>query len=105
MNLSIAGAMSEFISNNTDMCVFVTAFLREDYEIISSGILSKIIENDKEPLHQLCGNERIHPADSVVVAAMCSDLLDKNSARLPDERFSVDFRADVSENAGEPDYR
>lgn len=105
MSISIAGAMSEFISGNESMCVFATAFLREDYEIISSGITESIIKKDKEPLKQLCGNERIHPADSVVVTAMCSDLLDPKSERLPDERFTVDFRADISENTEQPNYK
>lgn len=105
MDKLIANAMSEFISGSNDMCVFCTSLSGKDYEITPAGLLSCILKPDSEPLSQLCGNANIHPADRVIISALCADLRNFGNTPFPDSRFSVDFRGNFSPDADEPDYR
>lgn len=105
MSVSIAKAMSDFICSNENMCVFITDPSDGSYEITKAGLLANIINDNSEPLAQLCESEYIHPADRVVVSALCSDILRCGNGSLPDERFSVDFRGNVSGGKDDPEYK
>lgn len=103
MGKSIAQAMSDFISTNDDMCVFVCDYKDDTFEISPIGKIGVLFSNASSPLVQLCENEKIHPADRLMVTAFCRDLISLKDGKAPDDRFSVNFRIDLSET-DEPLY-
>ena len=105
MSVNIAKAMSDFICGSDNMCVFITDPSDGSYEITKAGLLSNIMSDSSEPLRQLCDSEYIHPADKVVVSAVCTDILQCVNGSLPDERFTVDFRVNISEDKENPEYK
>lgn len=105
MSISIAQAMSEFICGNESMCTFITDFSDGSFEITNTGILSNIIKDGSEPIAQLAESPNIHPGDAAVLSALCGDIIKSSRTGLPDERFSVDFRANVSGNTENPEYK
>ena len=104
MGKSIGQAMNDFISTNDDMCVFVYDYKDDTFEISPIGKIGVLFSNASNPLVQLCENEKIHPADRLMVTAFCRDLIDLKENAVPDDRFSVNFRIDLSENE-EPLYK
>ena len=104
MGKSIGQAMNDFISTNDDMCVFVCDYKDDTFEISPIGKIGVLFSNASNPLVQLCENEKIHPADRLMVTAFCRDLIDLKENAVPDDRFSVNFRIDLSETA-EPLYK
>ncbi|MCM1328510.1 MAG: GGDEF domain-containing phosphodiesterase [Ruminococcus sp.] len=103
MGKSIGGAMKDFIGTNDDMCVFVYDYTDGSFEISPIGKIGILFESADNPLVQLCNNKNIHPADSRVVTAFCRDLLELRGNKVPDDRFTVNFRINFSD--GEPDYK
>lgn len=104
MGKSIGKAMNDFIGTNDDMCVFVCDYTDDTFEISPIGKIGVLFGSASNPLVQLCDNEKIHPADRLVVTAFCRDLIDLKNSKAPDDRFSVNFRIDLSDN-GEPIYK
>ena len=104
MGKSIGQAMNDFISTNDDMCVFVYDYKDDTFEISPIGKIGVLFSNALNPLVQLCENEKIHPADRLMVTAFCRDLIDLKENAVPDDRFSVNFRIDLSESS-EPLYK
>lgn len=104
MGKAIAQALSEYITGSKEMCVFVTDFTDGSFEIFSSDLSRRLFENDSEPLSQLCCNKNIHTADEPVVTALCRDLTGAADNLPQSERYSINFRIDVSDS-GEPAYR
>lgn len=103
MGKSIGQAMNDFISTNDDMCVFVYDYKDDTFEISPIGRIGVLFSNASNPLVQLCENEKIHPADRLMVTAFCRDLINLKNGGVPDDRFTVNFRIDLSENE-EPLY-
>lgn len=103
MGKSIGQAMNDFISTNDDMCVFVYDYKDDTFEISPIGRIGVLFSNASNPLVQLCENEKIHPADRLMVTAFCRDLINLKNGGVPDDRFTVNFRIDLSEN-DEPLY-
>ncbi|MDE6710487.1 MAG: diguanylate cyclase, partial [Oscillospiraceae bacterium] len=104
MGKSIGQAINDFISTNDDMCVFVCDYKDDTFEISPIGKIGVLFSNASNPLVQLCENEKIHPADRLMVTAFCRDLIDLKGENAPDDRFSVNFRIDLSET-DEPLYK
>ncbi len=104
MGKSIGQAMADFVGTNDNMCVFVYDYNDDTYEISPIGKIGVLFSNASNPLVQLCENEKIHPADSVMVTAFCRDLLNLKNGKVPDDRFAVNFRIDLSET-DEPLYK
>ena len=105
MSISIAEAMSEFIQNNDGMCVFTADPSDWSFEITRTGIFSHILNDSSEPIAQLRDSNNIHPGDKAVVSAVCSDILRCKKEGLPDERFYVDFRGNLSDDPDIPEYK
>lgn len=105
MSISISQAMSDFIRENEGMCVFTSDLSDGSFEITNTGVLSNIISADSEPIAQLAQSPNIHPGDAPVLSALCSDILKCGRDGLPDERFTADFRADISGNREAPEYK
>lgn len=104
MGKSIGQAMKDFIGTNDDMCVFVYDYADDTFEISPIGKIGVLFGSASNPLVQLCENEKIHPADRLVVTAFCRDLIGLKNGKAPDDRFTVNFRIDLSES-GEPIYK
>lgn len=104
MGKSIGQAMKDFIETNADMCVFVYNYTDDTFEISPIGKVGVLFSNAANPLVQLCENEKIHPADRLMVTAFCRDLINLKNGSVPDDRFTVNFRIDLSET-DEPLYK
>lgn len=104
MGKSIGQAMKDFIETNADMCVFVYNYTDDTFEISPIGKVGVLFSNAANPLVQLCENEKIHPADGLMVTAFCRDLINLKNGSVPDDRFTVNFRIDLSET-DEPLYK
>lgn len=104
MGKSIGQAMADFVGKNDNMCVFVYDYTDESFEISPIGKIGVLFGSASNPFVQLCENEKIHPADRLVVTAFCRDLLEIKANNSPDDRFTVNFRIDLSETE-EPLYK
>lgn len=104
MGKTILQALYGFAQNNDDMCIFVSDFSDNTYDMIKGKTLDMLLTSDKEPLRQLCDNDRIHPADRVIITEMCSEFLDSKNEPLIDDRYSISFRVDISKDA-EANYK
>lgn len=104
MGKSIGQAMNDFVSTNDDMCVFVYDYKDDTFEISPIGKVGVLFSNASNPLVQLCENQKIHPADRLMVTSFCRDLINLKNGSVPDDRFTVNFRIDLSA-ADEPLYK
>lgn len=104
MGKSLGQAVNDFIGADDNMCVFVYDYKEDTFEISPMGKIGVLFNDASNPFVQLCENRNIHPADRLVVTAFCRDLLNLESVGIPDNRFSINFRINVSEK-GEPVYK
>lgn len=103
MGTQIAAAIEQITAKSGNMCIFTSDFIEGSYEFSGTGSVRRFISEDSEPVMQLCYNHAVHPADSNLLTAFCSDILESRSTPVPDDRFSVSFRAKLSEDGAE-DY-
>ncbi len=96
MSINIFNAMEQFLAASTDMSVFGSDFDDGSFQICPSVFSCLLFDTEKEPISQLCRHPRLHNEDEPMVTAFCVDLCAVSDDRLIDNRYTLNFRMDVS---------
>ncbi|MCM1578676.1 MAG: GGDEF domain-containing phosphodiesterase [Ruminococcus sp.] len=98
MARTVFQVLSDIVKGAEDTCAFSVDFTDNAFDVQTSEKLSVLINENENPLEQLCYSRRIHESDSAVLTAFCRDLLGSGKNPIYESRYEVNFRARLTDD-------